>query len=137
LAEQGAVPRYVGAKLGTVNGSDGEAIDVEISMETGPSVLYDAIVLPDGEAAVDALARSGHAMEFLKDQYRHCKPILALGAASALLEKAGIPAATPSGDTDEGILRFASSDTEAALQAFVSAITEHRHFARETDPPTV
>ena len=28
---------------------------------------------------------SGHALEFLKDQYRHCKPILLMGAAQTLL----------------------------------------------------
>lgn len=137
LAVQGAVPRYVGAKLGTVAGSDGEPIEVEISMETGPSVLYDAVVLPDGEAALETLAQSGHALEFVKDQYRHCKPILSLGAASALLEKAGIPTGTSPDGQVEGVLRFATSDTEAALRSFVVAITEHRHYGRETDPPTV
>ena len=137
LAEQGAVPRYVGTRLGSVSSADGEPIEVEISMETGPSVLYDAVVLPDGQAASDKLAQSGHAMEFLKDQYRHCKPILVLGAASALLEKAGIPKKLPAGGDDGGILRFASSDLDAALQSFVAALTQHRHFARETDPPAV
>ena len=31
--------------------------------------------------------QSGHAMEFLKDQYRHCKTILLIGAAAALLDR--------------------------------------------------
>ena len=51
----------------------------------------DAVVLPDGEGAVDTLSQNGHAMEFVKDQYRHCKPILALGLAASLLDEAGIP----------------------------------------------
>ena len=37
-------------------------------------------------------------LEFLKDQYRHCKPILVMGDASGLFGEAGIPVVLPSGD---------------------------------------
>ena len=84
--EQGAVPRFVGIKLGQVQSASGDPIEVEVSMETAPSVVWDAMIVPDGEAAADALAQSGHALEFLKDQYRHCKPILLMGAARVLVE---------------------------------------------------
>ncbi|MEO7321971.1 MAG: catalase [Burkholderiales bacterium] len=137
LSEQGAVPRFVGMKLGRVISADGESIDVEISLETGPSVLYDALVLPDGQAGVQALSQSGQAMEFLKDQYRHCKPILVMGASTSLLDKAGIPASLPSGEPDSGLLRFDGDDLDAALEAFAAAIIKHRHFERETDPPLI
>jgi len=137
LAEQGAVPRFVSMQLGQVQSVRGDPVNVEISMEAGPSVLYDALVLPDGESGVDALRRSGHAVEFLKDQYRHCKPILVLGASAALLDKAGIPPMLPSGDADPGLLRFAGEDIDGALEAFAAAIVKHRHFERETDPPMV
>ncbi len=137
LADQGAVPRIVGTKLGQVSSADSDPIEVEISMETGPSVLYDALVLPDGEEGVTALSQSGHAMEFLKDQYRHCKPILVLGAGNALLEIAGTAALLSPGETDGGILRFDGVDTDAALEAFAQAIMKHRIFERETDPPLI
>jgi catalase len=137
LGGQGAVPRFVGIKLGPVAPAAGDPIDVEISMETGPSVLYDALVLPDGEAGVEALSRSGHALEFLKDQYRHCKPILVMGAAQALLDQAGITGELPAGGADPGILRFDAGAFDAAFAAFVDAIIKHRHFERETDPPLI
>ncbi len=137
LVGQGAVPRFVGMKLGRITTSEGDTIEVEISMEAGPSVLYDALVLPDGEAGVEALSQSGHALEFLKDQYRHCKPILVLGASASLLEKAGISAVLPSDRADPGLLHFEGGNTEEALTAFVDAIVKHRHFERETDPPLV
>jgi catalase len=137
LAAQGAVPRFVGIKLGAVAPASGEPLEVEISMEAGPSALYDALVLPDGEDAVAALSRSGHALEFVKDQYRHCKPILVLGAAASLLEKAGIPTELPSGEADRGILRFESAEYDTAVGAFIDSIARHRHFERETDPPVV
>ncbi len=137
LADQGAVPRFVGIKLGAVETASGEPIEVEITMETAPSVLWDACVLPDGENAVSMLSENGHAMEFMKDQYRHCKSILALGSARALLEKAGIPVALESGEPDPGLLLNDGDDAEAATQQFIDAIVRHRHFERETDPPRV
>ena len=137
LAQQGAVPRFVGIKLGRVKGKGDAVIDAEISMETSPSVVYDAVVLPDGDAGVSVLQSNGHALEFIKDQYRHCKPILALGAGRALLDAVGIPSTLPDGAADTGLLVFENSDTEAATQAFAEAIAQHRHFARETDPPLI
>jgi catalase len=68
-------------------------LDADASLENEPGFLFDALVLPDGEDAVTALAGDGHTMEFIKDQYRHCKTILALGASARLLEEAGISTA--------------------------------------------
>lgn len=129
LTDQGAVPRFVGPRLGKVSG-----IDVEMTLESAPAVLFDAMIIPDGDAAA-ALASIGFALEFVKDQYRHCKPILALGAGQYLLEAAGIPAALPDGGKDPGVL--VSDDADAALTAFVAALAKHRHFERQTDPPRV
>ena len=86
---QGAVPRFVGIKArARCKARAAMPIEIEVSMETAPAVVWDAMVVPDGEAAAETLApKSGHAIEFLKDQYRHCKPILLMGAATALLGK--------------------------------------------------
>jgi catalase len=137
LSSQGAVPRFVGIKLGRLAGASGSELDVEVSMEAAPSVVWDGLIVPGGEAAADALTRSGQALEFLKDQYRHCKPILLLGAARALLEKAGIPPEAEAGDGDPGLLQFDEDAVEAGVAAFIAALTQHRHFARETDPPRI
>ena len=92
LTAAGAVVRLLGSRLGTVATAGGGTLEVDATLENSPSVLFDALVLPDGDKAVRALAADGHSLEFLKDQYRHCKSILALGASSLLLEKAGIAA---------------------------------------------
>jgi catalase len=138
LAKLGAVPRYVGARLGTVQTEAEAALDVEVTLETMPSVLFDALAIPGGKKAVTQLANIGHALEFIKDQYRHAKPILALGAAAALVENAGVPTVLPSGKPDPGIL-VAGADTPASevLPSFVKAIARHRHHERELDPPSV
>ncbi len=136
LSAQGAVPRFVGVKLGAVATSDGESLPVEVSMEAAPSVVWDAMIVPDGEGAAAVLTESGHAKEFLKDQYRHCKPILLMGAAGSLLPAAGIPAELAE-DDDPALLVFSNDQAEAALPAFVEALTAHRNFGRETDPPRI
>jgi catalase len=105
-------------------------------MSAAPSVLFDGLVLPDGERAIQRLAADGRALEFLKDQYRHCKPILALGAATGLLGKASIPNTLPSGQPVPGIV-IGQSNGRGAADAFISALAQHRHFGRETDPPLV
>ncbi|MDO9280642.1 MAG: catalase [Pseudomonadota bacterium] len=137
LRDKGAVPRFVGISMGRVTSITGAPVDIEVSLEAAPSVVWDALVVPDGEAAVAVLKASGQAMEFLKDQYRHCKPILLLGSSGELLEHARIPAALPSGAADPGLLRRAGGELSAAITEFVKALSAHRHFARETDPPRV
>jgi catalase len=129
LSEAGAVPRFVGPKLGRAAG-----IDVEVTLEAAPAVLFDAVVVPDGDAA-DALSRVGLALEFIKDQYRHCKTMLVLGSGERLLEAAGIPGALPDGKPDPGILLAA--DAQAATKKFIAAIARHRHPERYSDPPRV
>ena len=137
LSELGAVPRYIGARLGAIETAQGESIEVEVTFETMPSVLFDAVAIPDGAAAIATLLDLGHVLEFLKDQYRHAKPILALGAATKLLEKAGIPLELASGKPDPGLLGGGGATAAKVLPQFVKAIARHRHHEREMDPPEV
>jgi len=137
LLEEGAVPRFVGVKLGQVKSEKGDPLDVEVTMETAPAVLWDALVLPDGRAAAEALMRSGHVIEFIKDQYRHCKPILVVGSSRSLVEWANLPAKLRSGKPDPGLLLAGKEDSSESIAAFIQAIASHRSFERETDPPIV
>ena len=95
------------------------------------------MIVPDGQDAADELSARGHALEFLKDQYRHCKPMLLIGAARALLDAAGIPVKLASGEADVALLLVDAEKTAAAVPAFIAALTHHRNFARDTDPPRV
>jgi catalase len=144
LADADAVPRLVGPHIGAMATAGGQMLDADASLENEPGFLFDALVLPDGDGAVTALAGDGHTMEFIKDQFRHCKTILALGAATQLLEKAGISAlpgdtakGKKGGPADPGLIVQASGDLAVALDRFIQAMGRHRHFERETDPPLV
>ncbi|WP_425481585.1 catalase [Cognatilysobacter lacus] len=136
LLAQGAVPRLVGPRIGPVRGSDGTMLDADASIENEPAFLFDAMVLPDGDAAVDALMANGQLLEGLKDQYRHCKTILAFGASQRLVEAAGLPPTLPDGSPDPGLLVEPASN-RASIARFIAAVARHRHWARESDPPRV
>ncbi len=137
LRKAGAVPTVIAPRVGMVETSDGDALVASGSFENSAPVLFDAVVLPDGDPGVALLARHGQALEFVTNQYRHCKTILAIGASKALLDKAGVPGKLPSGANDPGILLGSGKDIAAASAAFIEAVAKHRHPARETDPPQV
>ena len=100
-----AVPRFVSTALGSVQPASGDAIEIDVSLEAAPAVLYDAVGIPDGTDAINTLRADGRTLEFIKDQYRHCKPILAAGAGKQLLDACAIEASLPNGEPDPGIDR--------------------------------
>jgi catalase len=136
LAAGGAVARFIGPTLGAVATEEGTSIAVDIPISATAAVLYDAMVLPDGTDAVDRLSADGRMLEFVKDQYRHCKPILVLGAASQILGRAGVPSTLPSGGPDPGLV-MGSGQKSTPADAFIELLAKHRQFDRETDPPRV
>jgi len=137
LVEQGAVPVLISVRIGPVSCTDGSMLDAAASLENSPAVVFDALVLPPGDAVTDELADEGQALEFIRNIYRHGKAIFALGTAQALLDEAGIPLMLPDGDADPGLVFGNDGDATAALGAFVKAVAAHRHPQRETDPPRV
>jgi catalase len=137
LAERGAVPRFVGARLGTIDTEDEGTLEVEVTLETMPSVLFDAVAIPGGDRAAATLSKIGQAIEFVKDQYRHAKPILAVGAGAGLVAKTGASTTLVSGGADPGMLVDPEASTADLFDEFVRAIARHRHHERETDPTKV
>jgi catalase len=137
LRAEGAVPRLVGVRIGPFNTAAGDPMHADASMENEPAVLFDALVLPDGSAGVKALQKLGHTLEYIKDTYRHCKAILALGESRGLLDAAGAPVVLPGGEADPGIVLGGAKSVRGDVQKFIEAVARHRHPERETDPPRV
>jgi len=135
LTAAGAVPRYVGSRLGTYRAAEGGTIEADASMENSAPVLFDALVVPDGKAGVQGLAADARTLEFVVNHYRHCKAILALGAAADLVKMSGVSETLPSGERDSGLLLMGAGKN--ATDAFMQAIAKHRFPERETDPPKV
>jgi catalase len=137
LIDEGAVPRLVGSRLGKIVTASGDVLDIEITLEAGPSVLYDGVVIIQENSSLQPLPQDAHALDFVRQQYRHCKPILAVGGGTQLLIDAGVPTTLPDGTIDPGIIIEQSSLQEGSLTQFKNALAAHRTFARETDPPLV
>ena len=137
LTSAGAVTRLLSTRLGSVSDVDGTRFEIDATLENTPAVLFDALILPDGMEAVEALSKDGRSLEFLKDQYRHCKSILVLGASEKLLKKAGIFEVLPTGETDPGLLIRTASEADSAIDELIGAIAKHRHPQRDNDPPLV
>ncbi|MDR7270487.1 catalase [Pelomonas saccharophila] len=135
LVAAGAVPRLIAPRIGPVATGDGTALEADASLENEPAFLFDALLLPDGAAAMVALSGDGNAMAGIRDQYRHCKTVVALGTGAELLDVAGISPTLPTGDPDPGIT--VASDAASAADALVDGLRRHRHPQRETDPPIV
>ena len=127
----GAVGHLVGSHVGKFVTDTGAEIEADRSLENSPSVLFDALVLPDGARTATALALDPHTTEYLSDAFRHGKPILCLGSSQRLLEMAGIPE-PPTGDGR--VLVSGGDEVDGILPRFVAALAAHRLAPRGRPP---
>jgi len=126
----GAMCKCVAARIGPVAADNGDTLNADASFENSPGFLFDAVILPTGNATCcAALARDSMAKDFVKEQFGHCKTLLVSGGSTALLQAAGI---ATDGD-DEGVLIRPALSTKS-MADFITALTKHRHFGRETAP---
>jgi len=116
-----AQPLLLGPSSAPVKTADGQALKVDASMEGMPSVMFDGVLVPAGDAALEAMAKSGLAVHFLLEAYKHLKPMALAAGAKPLLDKLGLQA-------DKGLLL---GDDQSAIDAFVQAVMQHRVWERE------
>lgn len=130
LASEGATARIVGNTLNPVPDAQGNTVVPEKNLKTGPSVLFDAVYVPGGAAAIEALRGSGDAIHFIQEAFKHAKPIGATGEGVDLLRAANL------GDIDlaNGADVVEDRGVVTALasagfdEAFIAAIKQHRFF---------
>ena len=109
-------------------------LDADVSLENEPGVLFDGMIVPDGVDRMGELRKDARMLDYLKEQYRHCKALLVFGDGGALLETAGIPSTLPNGDEDPGLI--VGNDARGAIRSYIE-VAGRRHWERETDPPRV
>ncbi|MFO0647256.1 MAG: catalase [Polyangiales bacterium] len=137
LQAAGATVRIIGARLGPVTPQGAFELEVQGTLQGNPSVLFDAVFIPGGDVAIDALSADGRALDFVRDAYRHCKAIASVGAGDRLLTAARV-LPTPSNGPDPALVVAADAvHLGDVVRAFSAAVAAHRNWARETDPPTV
>jgi catalase len=124
VTKQGATFEIVAPKVDGVKASDGSRVEADQMIDGGPSVLYDAVALLPGAAAIDALMQESTARDFVADAFAHCKFIGYVEAVKPLLEKAGITEE----DFDEGLVSLA---TPKDVASFVGSLGKLRVWDRE------
>ena len=123
LEKGGASVEVVSTALGEVPTADGGFTPALRSLLNTPSVVYDAVLIADGDDSVTILESDDAACRFVEEAYRHCKSIAAIGAGERLLEAAGVP-----NDAPGVVIGRAVGDVAKRL---IEAIGQHRHWQRE------
>ena len=118
LLAAGCVVELIAAHAGTVIDSKGKSQKVNRAAPNAPSVIYDGAVVLGGASAV-ALSKSGLAIHFVNEAYRHGKP-LAFVANGDLVKQA---AQLPERKTGDGVVTAAGAE---AIDAFIDALHQHR-----------
>src|SRR3954452_6757085 len=134
LAAEGAVVEALAPTDGELRGADGELYTVDRALPTVASVLYDAVLLPGGPVGTPPTAADQDVMRFVRDAYRHGKPIGALGSGVGILsslepEGLRLSAEFHRVEADQGVVTETSPGpaVEEFLDAFVAAIAAPRY----------
>jgi catalase len=130
LLDAGATTRIVAAHLGSVASSSGQQVPVDHTFLNMPSVMFDAVLVPGGAAAAQALMKNGDAVHFVLEAYKHCKPLCLIGESAEILRAVGV--ALEDAPVPAGVLIGTNEPTARVqlAQDFIAAIGKHRHWSR-------
>lgn len=134
LEKEGAMLEIVSMNHGMRKAAKGDDRKADKTHLTTGSIMYDAVLIPCGKESVERMKNMGDALHFVKEAYKHCKPIAALGEGVELLKAADLPGimfpenAVP----DEGIVLSNDGDGGGDVaKKFRDAIAMHRFWDRE------
>jgi catalase len=138
LTEEGVTSKIIAPRQGRLKGMGGE-ITVDYSFLNAASVLFDATFVPGGDKSVRGLAGEASAILFVRESYKHCKAIAAVGAGVDLLSVVGIrDNGAPVGKggaaakaADEAIVVGTAEELPRVAARFIKAIARHRNWDRE------
>jgi catalase len=123
LTRAGALAHVLGPHLGTLKGLAG-AVPVDHTLDTMPSVLYDAVFVPGGKASIASLLADGGAVHFVSEAFKHAKAIAASGEGASLLRAAGV------GDGAAGVV-VGDTANKPLIAGFIAAVAKHRAWERD------
>lgn len=77
LTSGNAVVKIIAPTGGDVISDSGQQYQVDASITTTESVLYDAIYIPGGKQSTDVISKNAKFIKFVNEALKHCKPIAA------------------------------------------------------------
>jgi len=125
LTKEGAKLKLVAPKIGKM----ANGLEPDQTIEGGPSVLFDAVVLLPSETGTKDLLGMAAAVNWVRDAFGHLKAIGFNDAAKPMLEKAGIAP-----DDKLGVISF---EAVRGLESFIATAKKHKVWEREklVQPP--
>jgi catalase len=124
VEKEGAKLKIVAPYVGGTKTADGKMLEVDMRIDGGPSIFFDAVALIVSDAGAKELARDAAAVDFIADAFNHLKVLGYAVAAEPLLRRAGITAEL----ADEGIIPLANV---GAVAGFIAAAKKMRVWDRE------
>lgn len=135
LVDAGAICKLVAPHLGAVSTASGRQLAVDHTFANMPSVMFDAVLIPGGNASVATLCGLGDALHFVLQAYKHCKTICALNDGVQLLSTLGFSLGNNPDAITVPTAGVIIADARKVLdgqvlQDFMAAIALHRHWDR-------
>lgn len=113
----------ISSSQGQVMSSDNCPMDISETYKTTAPVLFDAIYLPGGKH-IDAMLKCGEVIEYIREFYRHFKPIGVSGRAIELISAAGLPSLAVSNGKPIESFGVVSVKETAAMEKFAQIYVE-------------
>ncbi|MCK6258236.1 catalase [Fictibacillus sp. KIGAM418] len=121
LKKAGITSEIVSETLNPISSSGGQELEVDQTLLTSDSVLYDAVYVAGGKDSVNSLKAVKEATTFVNEAFAHFKAIGTAGEGTELLAAAGVDSSAA------GVEILESRNSES----FIQAVAQHRHWARQ------
>lgn len=127
LKKSGMKGEIISKNLGMIKGDDGKELEVNHTLLTSSSVLYDALYVAGGQQSVDSLMMKKEALYFVDEAFSHFKAVAAGKEAATMLAAAGI---SLEGEAPGVVVFENSKEITGESQKFIDEIIQHRHWNR-------
>ena len=120
LEDQKAMVKIISSYFGELKSDNGNLL-IDESILVSASVLFDALVLPDGTEEMNKLLQNDKRFgEFLQNTYNHCKPIAANGTGLTYMKES----LADLYKSDKGVV------INKSIDEFIDAVKQHRFWDR-------
>lgn len=126
LYKEGVYSQLFAPHMGVIKTEEGNEITVDGTIEGNPSVVVDAVIIPQGKQSLNTLLNDGNAKYYLCQAYKHLKPIGLPGDTKEMLNYIGLS----EDDVDEGLIL--AHDSSKMIGKFIDAMKQHRIWSRES-----
>jgi catalase len=122
VEKEGAQLKLIAPKIGPMK----NGLTPDMTIDGGPSCLFDAVVLLPGQAEMPVLLQGASAINWLRDAFGHLKAIGFNDAAQPMFAKGGLDAKAP------GVVAVAKG-----FDGFIAQAKTHKIWARDklVNPP--